>query len=52
MKSGKKKRSDVEEWIASWPAWERKTAFALLSKELGRPIVDDFDDEDEDEDDD
>ncbi len=26
------KRSIVAEWIASWPAWQRKVARALLAK--------------------
>jgi len=27
--------SDVDEWIDSWPTWERDAAEAILQKEMG-----------------
>ena len=35
-----KKKIDVEEWIDSWPEWERRAAYAILNRELSHPIED------------
>ncbi len=42
-------KSEVANWIASWPEWKRRTARKILAEELTQPFRENGDSEHSDE---